>query len=385
MVTIYTGKENMGSIPNVKYLAPEAMEMLATIEGGNTQDVQNLNRLNQLLSEYEIQVPRIDGTPIPVEEFNLYFTKGTIQSGAPEFRPYLTKFDMVKSEGYNVVAYNYDGDTIAEARNNGLNLMSEALRKVQKAQTVYTNKYLPYHRLHALLNGNTQSSSLPAYDGGTGIYSTSFGWARGEDFSGFVPSTSNLGTTRNHYRVIADGAGIAETDISTCVELIEETDKYSGEGIIALAHSATINRVGQLFADTANYDDWVLGEIYGKPILGATFVEVPQMDRDFILFLDRGSLSDIIINGINKDEAQRGWGLFMMDNFERFQNIEDINGAKLRIFSEERYVANRLAGCILDVDTTRADAGGVMADGGDSEIALEAFIAKLVNGYSRSE
>lgn len=385
MVTIYTGRENMGNIPNAKYMAPEGMEMLAMIEAGNTVDVQNLNALNELLSSYEVEVPRIDGTPIPVEEFNVFFTQGTIQSGAPEFRPYIETLDMVESDGYNVIAYNYDGDTIAKARSRGINLMAEATRKVEKAQTVYLNKYLPYHRLHALLTGNTQSSTIPTLDGGTGGYTRSFGWGRGEDFSSFVPATSNLAATRNHYRVIKSNTGIGELDITDCIDRIEETDKYTGQGIIAIAHPRTINIVGQLFNDSANYDDWVIGEVYGKPILGATWVEMPQMDRDFILFLDRGTLNDLIINGVEKDGAQRGWGLFMMNNFERFENIEDINGAKLRIFPEERYVANRLAGCILGVNTSFADASGVMGTSSTAETALNAFVTKLINSYSRTE
>ena len=385
-LSIYTGRENIGTIPNVKYGADEAFKgVLAEIYASNSLEVQFSNTLNQVLAPMELEVPRIEGTPLPIKVHNIKFTAGTIQTSAKEFRPYLDKFDLEKSQGLNVFNFDYDDETILESRNRKINLDKEAFEALTAVRGTYINKYLPFSRLKALVTGSTQSDTIPTLDAGTtGLagYRRAFGFARGEDYADFLTTTGS--TTRNFYRTTTTGT-LSSLDITNLIDDIEDTNLYSGQGVICLAHPRVVQNIANLSNAPENKDISIFGEV--TQAFGADWKKVPGMNKDFIIFLDKGFLSTngspLLIRGVEEDPEQRGLGIILKDDVKAFKSVIDMNGSKTRVFPEEWYQPNRLGGGILDINSTRGDASGYMQAAGAT--ALETWVSGLVSYFKNYE
>lgn len=379
-LTIYTGRENIGTIPNVEYGNADLQGVFGEIAASNALPVQLTNTLNMVLAPMEVEVPRKNGSPLPVKVHNVKFTEGGIQTSAKEFRPYMDKFDMTKSIGFNVMNFDYDDDTILEARNNKINLDQKALNTLQNVRNVYINKYLAFQRLKAVITGSSLSDTIPTLDAGTtGLagYKRAFGFARGEDYADFLTVSDGV-TTRNHYRTTVTGT-LASSDITGLIDDIEDTNMYSGQGIIALAHPRIVQNIALLANAPENKDISIFGEI--TEAFGAMWKKVPGMHKDFIIFLDAGYVNGnqpLLVRGVEEDPEQRGIGIIMKDDIKAFKSVIDMNGSKTRIFPEEWYMTYRLAGGILDTNSARFDARGFMQAA--SVTALETWVSTM-NGY----
>ena len=381
-LTIYTGREGIGNIPNVKYGASDSLKgVFAEIVASNSLPMQYTDALNEVLSPMEVIVPRKNGSPLPVKIHNVKFTKGGIQTSAKEFRSYMDKFDMEKSQGFNVMNFDYDDTTILEARNNEVDLDQEAREKLTAVRGTYVNKYLPFSRLKAIITGTTQSDSVPTLDSGTtGLagYKRSFGFARGEDFADFVTVTDGV-TTRNHYRTLI-GATYSSTDITNAIDLIEDTNMYSKKGVLVLGNPRVIQNLALLANSPDNADIAYFGSV--TEMFGASFKKIPGMHKDFLIFLDMGyvdqSGNPLLVRGVEIDEEQRGMGIVMKDDIKAFKSVIDLGGSKTRIFPEEWYSTYRLSGAILDIKAGRGDASGEMQAA--SIAALETWVSGM-NGY----
>ena len=90
---------------------------------------------------------------------------------------------------------------------------------------------------------------------------------------------------------------------------------------------------------------------------------------------------ELILNAVEVSQRQRGLALVAKDKAEVFMVASDLNGAKMRIFPEERYVFNRLSGGIISINKAHAESGGVMTAGGAGEIALNAWIDKIFTRF----
>jgi len=381
-LSIYTGREGIGNIPNIKYGASNDLrEIFGEIVASNSIAMQYTDALNEVLAPMEITVPRKNGSPLPVKVHNVKFTKGGIQTSAKEFRSYMDKFDMSKSQGFNVMNFDYDDETILESRNNEVNLDQEAREKLTTIRGTYINKYLPFSRLKAVITGTTQSDSVPTLDGGTaGLtgYKRSFGFARGEDFADFLVVTDGV-TTRNHYRALT-GATYSSTDITNTIDLIEDTIMYSKKGVIVLGNPRVIQNLALLANAPENADIAYFGKV--KEMFGASFKKIPGMHKDFLIFLDMGYINQsgtpLLVRGVEIDEEQRGMGIVMKDDIKAFKSVIDLGGSKTRIFPEEWYSTYRLSGAILDIKAGRGDGSGVMI--ADSVTALETWVSGM-DGY----
>lgn len=429
-MTIYTGRVNKGNIPNVEYMSDQTLEILGEIRAGNTTMVQSLSILNSVLAPMEREVPRKDGSPLPVKIHNAKFTEGKIQTSAPEFRPYIDKFEMRKVPGYNTMAFDYDDETILEADNNSIDLNAKALEQLRGIRTVYANKYLPFQRLKAIITGSTLVATAPITYGevrsgsflvgteyeikeagttdftligaansnvgtiftatgvgtGTGLaevtasgfYTSQYGFARGEDYADFLTVTDGV-TTRNHMRTITTTA-LTSTDITNLIDDIEDTNMYTGQGVIVLGHPRTIQNIASLSSAPENKDIAIFGEI--TEAYGATFKKVPGFHKDFLIFLDMGMMKELLVRGVEVDPSQRGWGLVYKNDIKAFNSVTDIQGAKVRVFPEEWYMTLRLSGGILDTNTSRYDASGYMQDGtGKSIEALNSWVSTMTNYF----
>ena len=390
-LTIIKDRRNIGNIANVD-LDPQAMGLLATIEAGNSVDVQRkMNMLNAVLEPMEVQVERKDGTALPVEVSNFFFMKGSISTDAPEFTTYKSKFDINRSVGYNVVAYNYDSETILAARRGIIDIDAEKLKATKGITNVYAKRYLPFSRLKALITGTSVSSTIPTLDNGTtngaGAMSRAFGCARGEDFSDFLTITKGTGV-RNFYRTTKTTTW-ATSDVDDLVDQMRAVDGYSYQGIVALAHPRTLkNYIRIAAADNATKDAYIFGEqgdvdgVKAVDIDGVYWVGVDGMHEEFVIFYDMGKMEELLIRGVEVgDEAQRGLGIVYEGKLDSWSVIGDLDGAKLRIFPEEWYSPLRLSVAVLDVSL---DAGRVEPTNGymeaNSVTALEAWVSTM-NGY----
>ena len=384
-LSVYVGRENIGLIPNVKYGASEEFQqVLAEIAVANSMAIQQTNALNMVLAPMERVVPRKNGSPLPVKVHNIKFTEGGIQTSAKEFREYMDKFDMTKSRGYNVMNFDYDDDTILESRNNSINLDAEAANVLSNVRELYANRYLPFSRLKAVITGTTNLDTVPTLDGGTtGLagYKRSFGFARGEDYSDFLTVTDGV-NTRNHYRTIV-GATYASPDITNTIDLIEDTNMYSGKGVIVLGNPRVIQNLALLANSPENADIAYFGEV--TEMFGAMFKKIPGMHKEFLIFLDMGYIDQsgtpLLVRGVEVDEQQRGLGIIMKDDIKAFESVIDMNGSKTRVFPEEWYMTYRLSGAILDIKAGRGDASGEMQAA--SITALETWVTTM-NGYFKN-
>ena len=224
------------------------------------------------------------------------------------------------------------------------------------------------------------SDKIPTLDGGTtGLagYKRAFGFARGEDYADFLTTADGV-TTRNHYRTIK-GATWTTTDIIDAIDLVINTNMYSGQGVIVLGNPRTVQAVASLANAPENKDIEIFGRVTSA--LGADWKQVNGMHPDFLIFLDKGYLngsSPLLVRGVEVDEAQRGLGMMYKNDLKAFKSIVEMNGAKFRIFPEEWYMTYRLSGVILDTKAGRGDASGTMQAA--SVTALENWVSVL-NSY----
>ena len=393
-LTIIKGTDSIGNIPNVD-LDDNAMELLGVIEGGNSTDTQRtMNALNAVLEPMEQIVERVDGTALPVEVANVFFLKGSVSSDAPEFIEYKSNFELNRAVGYNVVAFNYDAETLLASRRGAVDIDARKLKKMKKVTNVYSKKYLPYSRLKALITGSTETATIPTDDGGSTsgaeAFSRAFGCARGEDFSDFLTKTDpDDDGTRNFYRTTVTTA-LATNDVDNLTDDMREVNDYSGQGIIALAHPRIVKNYAKLASnDNATKDTFVFEDVSSVEIDGVDWIAVEGLSREFVIFYDAGKVEELLIRGVEKlDEAQRGLGIIYENTLQAWNTIQDIDGAKMRIFPEEWYMAMRLSVGILDVsgETNRNSGDGYMQDGtGKSVEALEAYVATMTGYFETVE
>lgn len=394
-LTIIKDRRSIGNIPNVD-LDPAGMELLGIVEGGNSVDMQNkMNMLNAVLQPMEMEVERRDGTALPVETHNVFFMKGDITTDAPEFLPYKANFELDRSIGYNVVAYNYDSKTLLAAKRGEIDIDAQKIKATRAITNVYSKKYLPYSRLKALITGTSESSTIPTLDPGTttgaAAMARAFGCARGEDFSDFLTITKGDGK-RNFYRTIKT-ASWNTTDVDGLVDDMRAVDSYSYQGIVALAHPRTLKNYIKLAAnDTATKDTYIFGNqgdvdgVKAVDIDGVYWVGIDGFHEDFIVFYDKGRMEELLMRGVEPMDAnQRGLGIVYEGKLDSWSAIGDLDGAKLRIFPEEWYMPHRLSVAVLDTASTRFHTTGYMQDGaGGSVEALEAWVATM-NGYFTTE
>lgn len=387
MAQIYTGAKGSGTVLDSKYLRvadPSIQMMMAEIETGNTTTNSPAETINQLFDAYEKEVVRKDGTPVHVKYSNVKFTQGGLSSDASEFRAKYGKMPMEVSRGWNVKNMDYSVEDILQAENDDINLLEQGLDTIKDIRMTYRNAFLPFERLIALLTGASFYEEIPTLAAPTDVYDRTWGFARGEDFTGLLqPSAKNKNI--NNYRAIKDTVDgiISEEDIKDIVKNIKASKTYKNGDIFALADPSVVSTLSTNFYKADENKDLGISEYLDNvTILGVTFIGTNLMSEDFIVFFDAGYTKDLILKGVNKAERQRGLA-FVFPETENKQfiyptNLEEFNGSKTRIFPVEWYMPHRLAGAVLDI--TNAEATGIM--GVTGETALNNFIKDVKSSYS---
>lgn len=381
MPTIING-HSIGKLGNQWY-SDETKELVYAVKTGNAIDLQNRHNLNAVLGSQMREVERIDGQYIPVERFNIFFTKGGVSTDVIEFNKDYDNFVLKESEGFNALEFEHSLDEVLKARNAKIDLAKQDAERVEGINRVYMQKYLPNTKLVTIITGHSFKAKIPteATKGSDDNYVRSVGWLRGEKITDFVDSTV-VDTHASHYLGTKE-ATLSVNDIFGCVDLIERYETYSGKGVMAIINPRILTNLGMLYKDTMNQDNMVINGVTLNNFMGINWLPFANMSKDFIIFLDAGD-AERIFRCVNPDPEQRGIGIVTKKNLETFKKMEDLDGAKLRIFEEEYMMFHRERGCILCIsEKGKTDTGkeGWMSDAGVTK--LEAYTQRLINGYYR--
>lgn len=376
---VLIGRESATLIPNFKYEGV-GKDILELIEIGNYKPWQGKVELNALLSGIE----RMEGVgrnaKLPIEHYNVFFQKGGLESSAPQMQKYIEEFSLKNSVGYNVMTYDFSQTDAYNAENEGIDLNAEAVRNTRVATEQYAT-YLAFSRLCALITGSSLRATIPTDDTtGAREYSGAFGFFRGEKPArGFLNPTAKS-EQKYHYRGIK-GSTLAKTDIYDAIQLLTSY-KTSSKRIMALASPSKIyDLIGDVLQSTRNKDTHTLegldSTLVPRPF-GCQWIPVPELEgHDFIIFLDENR-KDILFRRVEKSPKFRGFGIVPQNKMATFVSLDDVKGAKLRIFPEEWYLTARESGVILDTKN-QAKANGQMADAGVT--ALEALALMCQGAY----
>lgn len=326
---------------NTETISNELIEILSKITAINDPEIQNTNILNKILAPMELKVPRIISTPLSIAINNVKSMNEDVLN-SKEFKVYNNKFEMNEFAGYDI-----EGEI-------NLNTITNTKNK-------YINKYLIFSRLKAIITGSTQSDTIPEINEAVDGYIHAFGFARGENYRDFT----KINPYRNHYRAIV-APKLTSSDIINSINLIKNTNIYSGEGIIVLGHPDTIQNTIAL--DFNSFD--------------GDFKKIPETHKDFLIFLDAGCTeakeNPLLIRGVDIDEKQNGLGIVSETHTLRIAS----GTHTLKVFPEEWYMVCRLSGVILDVNTARYTETGLMNEINTME--LESWIATM-NDYLKKE
>ena len=379
-MTIIDGKLTLGGLGSQYYTAGSreaeiTTAMAQTIVAGNSGIVQNAENITALCTSLEELLPRVAGQPIAVEISNVFFSEGGLQSEAQGFDTYYKNFTLRKGKPKQVKAFSHDSQEILDAKNKKISLLEKDAKDLRKITDAFAYRYNPFVRLLSLFTGSSLTTKVPtkATKDSDDDFCRAFGWLRGENVEDFIPSIYGI-THANHFRA-RKGSVVDKRDITDIVDLLTKYDEYSGEGVVAIANVRTIEELGSLYKAPTNQDKMIIDGMTSPSFLGVSWIEVPQMHSDFIIFLDAGK-RDLIKRCVNVDESQRGLKLIEENKVEGYQIESGINGMKAYIFEEEYIVASRFSGAILDLGR-QGDGDGYMQ--ADSITELEKF-TKLIEG-----
>lgn len=386
-MTFITGIDS-ASLDQIKpAVGTDGYAIIEAIVGGNDQSTQASDDLTRILMGMRKDMPRINGTPIPVEETVVKFKKGDTQTASTQWLTKRGSFKHKVALGHTAEVFDFSDAEIRAVRNlNGGStapLMKKIVDRTKSAVNAYQNTYLPNSILADLLSGTSFRNTIPPLDGGTGKFWSEFGFARGEAYNNYLlPTATDM--TRNHYLTIkgTSGTALSSLDIQRAITLVTETSHYGKgggrqKGVAVLGNYFTIQNLANIYQYAGNKDMGIFGETI--TMYDAFFKPVVGWHSDFLVFIDMSYEEKLIAHGINADPEQVGFGMIVQDDQSTFEKFEDIKGNSLFIFEEENEIVNRLSGLILDVNSTRANTDGKMTTA--SETAINAWIGALRDSY----
>lgn len=373
--------KNLTQIPKQLWeKSKSAYDMVLSVILGNSTEPEFQKTIVNVLAPNIKEVTRVDGTRIPVEHHNVYFTKGTFTTDVPEFGHKLQSYKLMTTEGYNATVFKHEVEEILDAENNNIDLLAINAKTVERYSKVYNNLMKPAKRLIALLAGHSDANEIPAEKTSTDGYASDWGALRGESNDGVLNATKLKFANTSHYRGIK-GSTLKITDIFDCAELIKSYNTYSGDDVVALASAKTIYELGSLYSAPVNVDERLIDGTPVRNVAGVKFIEIPNMSDEFIVFYDSGA-SELLLHCVNKSENQRGLALITEKDLKSITRPEDVNGMKLRVYPEEFVVFKREGVVVLDIARqakTGSGKDGWMADAGAT--ALNAFIKQIRTSY----
>lgn len=385
-LTIINGLRDIGKLGS-EYYDKKFEDFILTLRAGNTAVERGTLPFLSFLAQRTKTVDRVPGQPIPVERFNVFFTKGGYTDNGYGFSKYTDKFVMPADEGLTAITYNYTTKEILKAREVGIDLAQAMTEQLEAYMSVYQNNVLPYRVLTTLLTGSSLSTSVPteAVANSDDNYVRSFGWLRGEDVSDFKKGHIQL-KNACHYRG-TKGASFALSDIDDCVDLLKSYKDASPLKPYALANSKTIrNTIAGSLEWAANRDE-VLVEgsmLRYRQAMGCNWVDMDNyLPEGVIIFIDAQAV-DLIIKAQSPDVEQRGIAFVktFAGEMNRLESAEDLAGGTVQVFPEEHVIAKRHMGVVLDTLTQGQTGSGKEGWAESATITkIEDFCKNLVSTY----
>lgn len=349
-LTVINGlRDTVGTLGS-KYYGEKLKDFILTLKAGNTTLERGVIPVASFFNSKTKQVDRVPGQPIPVENYNVFFTPGGLTDNGMGFSKYVEKFIMPMDRGLTALTYKFTHDEILKARENGIDLSEQVTESIMAFTNLYQGSIIPYKQINTVLTGASLSPSCPdERDGGN--YAGQFGWLRGEDVSNYKKGHIQM-EKANHYRG-TKGVTFALSDVDDCVDLLKAYKDASMTKPFALANSRTIrNTIGSVLEASTNRDELLVqgAVIKYAEAMGCRWIDMDSYLPDgIILFID-GEEKDLIIKSISPDKEQRGIAFVKDFNTEaiKLENAEDLAGGTVHVFPEEQVIAKRHKGVILD-------------------------------------
>lgn len=387
-LTIINGLRDVGKLGS-EYYSENLQNFIFTLKAGNTAIERGTLPFLKFMEDRTKTVNRIPGQPIPVERFNVFFTKGSYTDNGYGFSKYVDKFIMPTDEGLTAIAYNYTTKEILEARARGIDLVETMTEQLEAYMNLYQNNVQPYKKILTMLTGSSLTTSIPteATDKTDDNYCRAFGWLRGEDISDFKKGHIQK-THECHYRG-TKGKSFALSDIDDAVDTIKSYKDSSSMKPFALANSRTIRDTIATSLEWAGNRDEVLVEgstLKYREAMGCRWIDMDTyLPEGIILFID-AQAGDLIIKAISPDEEQRG--IAFIKNFagemNKLESAEDLAGGSVQVFPEEQIIAKRHLGLILDTKNQGKTDEGKEGWADEATVKkIEDFAKNLVNSYTQ--
>ncbi len=349
-LTVINGLRSVGKLGS-EYYTDNTRDFFLTLKAGNTAVERGTLPLLSFLRNKTKLVDRYPGQAIPVEIFNVFFTRGGYSTNGYGFSKYVEKFVMPEEEGMTAITYNYSTKDILKARERGIDLTKAMTEQLQAYMNVYQNNVLPYRTLQTMLTGSSLSLTVPteATKDSDDKYARAFGFLRGENVSDFVKG--HIQTTHAcHYRG-TKGAVFAIADIHDAIDTLKMYKDASPLKPFALANTRTIqNTIASTLEWSANKDEVLVQGLVYRNAFGCSWVDMDTyLPEGVIIFID-AQATDLIIKAQSPDPEQRGIAFVktFAGEMNKLDSAEDLAGGEVQVFPVEELIAKRHLGLILD-------------------------------------
>lgn len=351
-LTVINGIRSVGKL-GTEYYTKNTQDFFMTLKAGNTAVERGTLPLLTFLGNKTKVVDRYPGQAIPVEIFNVFFTRGGYSTNGYGFSKYVEKFILPEEEGMTALTYNYSTKDILKARERGIDLTKAMTEQLQAYMNLYQNNVLPYRTLQTLLTGSSLSLTIPTEASNNDEhYSRAFGFLRGEKVTDFVKGHIQV-THANHYRG-TKGATFAIADIHDAIDTLKMYKDASPMKPFALANTRTIqNTIASSLEWSANRDEVLVEGLTYRNAFGCQWIDMDTyLPEGIIIFIDAQAV-DLIIKAQSPDEEQRGIAFVktFAGEMNKLDLAEDLAGGEVQVFPVEELIAKRHLGLILDTTT----------------------------------
>lgn len=351
-LTVINGIRSVGKL-GTEYYTKNTQDFFMTLKAGNTAIERGTLPLLTFLGNKTKVVDRYPGQAIPVEIFNVFFTRGGYSTNGYGFSKYTEKFVLPEEEGMTALTYNYSTKDILKARERGIDLTKAMTEQLQAYMNLYQNNVLPYRTLQTLLTGSSLSLTIPT-EASTNDehYTRAFGFLRGENVADFVKGHIQV-THANHYRG-TKGATFAIADIHDAIDTLKMYKDASAMKPFALANTRTIqNTIASSLEWSGNIDKVLVEGLTYRNAFGAQWIDMDTyLPEGIVVFIDAQAV-DLIIKAQSPDEEQRGIAFVktFAGEMNKLDLAEDLAGGEVQVFPVEELIAKRHLGLILDTTT----------------------------------
>ena len=278
-------------------------------------------------------------------------------------RAYSVRNISFDSETYETMYERYGADRAM----NGM--FDTALKALATAIDTYRNIYLPNVLFEKLLKVPTAG----------GAFYEKKGFARNTPVNktAIKKVTSTVdgakgSLVRNHFRTIADGAGLTLADVNFYKGYMAEYNRINKNNLVFMGGDAELTALKALYPQYSP-EAWEVVRngiklgLQGEKIAGIKMVNV-DWTPDNKLFLMNSGASAIITN-LKSDNAEfQGISIDVDDVQERYTDVRLLEGSKIKINAEGYAVTGRLDGMWIDIDTDNASTDRIMKAEGIAEL-----------------